>query len=504
MIEKLQKQIDDAKKIIEVLPVNNKENRSKKNAYIMEEEMKSMALLTAITKELQLRTNKFKFLTENKNLVNLEKELEKCNILDEWSTYNNSYEKTHLDYYLYQLHRFYKKDLVEVNNCIRKIIEIFNSVGIEITEEDLNYHPYVKEYVMMIQNEFGEDELSKKFEQYYWKLPELITAIELNFKSIFLKNEKKIDKYYELKHKKYLEHHSDSELLSRKQKLIKLINQTRQKDPCFIFNNFVNKEYSLNDYKEEDIKKKKQLYFTNMECTYEFLLEFYQVLKDYKIILTYSYLFKDIQELLNKVTTLKDLKKASKKKVMDTEKEIYKLLNVKKGLFGKKKSKIDTDSGIIKYKELLNKILENYEELDQTYFYDIIYNKFSLNSSVENALELVSLNYLYFVNKTKALDEELDLDTINERFTELKNIVNSNNFELLDKITLLDEYQLKQVIVDKYVLDGVKLTIEQLEAESIDNTISDIEKLVNYENILRSGLKLEDIKLYFDVKDLKI
>ena len=42
MIESLQKQIEDAKKIIEVLPVNNKENREKKSAYLMEEEIKSL------------------------------------------------------------------------------------------------------------------------------------------------------------------------------------------------------------------------------------------------------------------------------------------------------------------------------------------------------------------------------------------------------------------------------------------------------------------------------
>ena len=504
MLENLQKQIEEAKKIIEVLPEKNKENRQKKSAYLMEEEMKSVGLLTAITKELQLRSNKFNALKENNNLASLQEELDKCSVLDEWNSYNNAYEKTHLDYYLYQLQSFYKKDLVEVNNCIKKILEIFNSVGITIEEDDLFYHPYVKQYVTMIQNNASEDDLNKSFEQFYWKLPELITAIDLNFKSIYLKNEKKIDKYFENKHKAFLEKHNESELKTRKDKLIRLINQTREKDPYYIFNKFVEKEYSLNDYKEEEIKKKKQLYFTNMECTYESLLEFYQVLYDYKLIITYGYLFKDLQELLGKISTLKDSKKETLKKIQSSEKELQKVVKVKKGLFGKPKNKIETENGLIKYKETLNKILESYNELEQTYFYDILFNRFPTSSTVENALKLVSLNYLYFVKRIKEHTEGIDLENINSEFEILKHIVNSNNFELLDKIILLDEYQMKQVIADKYSLDGTKLTVEQLEEGNIDKTINDIKILINYENILRSGLKLEDIKMYFDVKDLKI
>ena len=504
MPEELSKQIEEAKKIIETLPENNKENRQKKMAFLANEEMKSLGLLTAITKELQLRSSKFNSLTENKNIASLEEELGKCSVLDEWNEYNNAYEKTHLDYYLYQLQSFYKKDLTEVNNCIRKILEIFNSVGVTIEEDDLYYHPYVKQYVMLIQKNASEEELNKNFEQFYWKLPELITAIDLNFKSIYLKNEKKIDKYFETKKKAYLEKHSEDELKSRKDKLIRLINQTREKDPFYIFTRFVNKEYVLNDFKEEEIKKKKQFYFTNMECTYEGLLEFYQVLYDYKLILTYGYLFKDLQELLGKITTLKDAKKESLKKIQGAEKELQKVVKVKKGLFGKPKNKIETENGLVKYKEILNKILESYNELEQTYFYDILLNRFPNTSTVANALELVSLNYLYFVKKIKEHTEGIDLENINKEYEELKHIVNSNNFALINKILLLDEYQLKQVIADKYVLDGVKLTTEQLEEGNIDKTINDIKILINYENILRSGLKLEDVKMYFDVKDLKI
>ena len=123
MLENLQNQLDETINLIDTLPENTKDNRKKKLKYIAEEEMKSLALLTAINNELKYRTAKFSFLKENKALEELQKELDKCTIIDEWSTYNTSYEKLHLDYYLYQLHRYYKEDLKSVNACLKKILE---------------------------------------------------------------------------------------------------------------------------------------------------------------------------------------------------------------------------------------------------------------------------------------------------------------------------------------------------------------------------------------------
>ena len=212
MKEKIQNQIDDVRNIVSVLPTNNKENREKKFRYLEEEEMKTLSLLSEIEKELKTRVAKLESLQEDKKIGELEKELKKCSILHEWSNYNTSYEKMHLDYYLYQLHRYYRNDLVNTNDCIRKIIKSFKDVGIELTSEDFSIHPYVSEYVGYIQSGMSEEELNSKFEPLYWKLPDLIKTIEINFKYIFLKYEKKIDKYFETRHKEFLDNHSDKEL----------------------------------------------------------------------------------------------------------------------------------------------------------------------------------------------------------------------------------------------------------------------------------------------------
>ena len=203
MKDQVQNQIADVENIISVLPTNNKENREKKRKYIEEEQKKALILLKATEDEIKKRIGKLESLKENKEIDELEEELKKCSIINEWSIYNTSFEKMHLDYYLYQLHRYYKNDLVNTNDCIRKILEAFKNVGIELTKEDFNIHPYVAEYVSLIQNNATEEELSAKFEPLYWRLPELLQTIEINFKYIYLRYEKKIDKYYETRHKEF-------------------------------------------------------------------------------------------------------------------------------------------------------------------------------------------------------------------------------------------------------------------------------------------------------------
>ena len=78
--------------------------------------------------------------------------------------------------------------------------------------------------------------------------------------------------------------------------------------------------------------------------------------------------------------------------------------------------------------------------------------------------------------------------------------MNTNRFILLNHIALLDEYQMKQVIVDKYNLDGVTITVEQLEPDNLEKTMNEVISLIRYENFVRSGLKIEDIKFYLDVE----
>lgn len=497
MREKLASKYDEFKGVLDVLPVNTKSNQKKKLDYITEEENSTNELLKQIENEFNNRLAIFDTLKENPNIAKLEAELEKCNIVNEWNNYNTAYEKMHLDYYLYQLHRYYKEDLASVNNCIKKIFQSFQKVEITLTKNDFDFNNNVALYIDKIISGATDEELKQLFEEIYWKFPEIVKTIEINFKSIYLRNEKKINKYYEDRHKEFLKSHKDEEVVDVRIKLIDEINNLKNRDQFLIFNKFKNKEYNLASFSKTEIEKKVNNYFTQDSYTYDNLLKVYQTLFEYNLLIKYRYLFVDMKDRLEKKDTFKDMKQKALKEIVTAEGKIKKLNSsqTSKGLFRKK----NDEKWLFNYNTVLNDILTKYESFDDSSINDIIYHKLSLDSTVIQVLEFVSANYLYFVKLTKAQDDNMTISDITDKFEELKNDVNNHQYNFLNNLALLDEKQMKQVIIDKYNLEHINLTIESLEPDSVEKTISDIKLLIDYEDMLMSKINLDTIKLYFDI-----
>ena len=501
MNEELTNKYAEYKKILDILPVNTKYNRKRKTDYINEEIANDTNRLNAVKQEIENRLSKFNSLQENVSINQLKEDLERCNIINEWNKYNTSYEKMHLDYYLYQLHRYYKEDLKSVNACIYKIIEAFKKVEVPLTKEDFNFNKYAATYMEKILNNVSDEELTSCFEELYWKNPDIVKTIEINFKSIYFRNEKKIDKYYENRHTEYLKKYSDSKLYETRIKLNEELNTVLTVDPYLIFNKFVSGEYLLGDYKVDDINKKKDAYFADNSYNTETLLELIKVLKEYQILIKYRYIFNDMKDKLGKKDEFKDSKNKALKDALKEEANLIKLnkKSEKKPLFGKKKP---DEKFLFDYKEIFNKVMGYYNDFDNFAYQDLIYTKLNKDSTILEVLRLVSSNYLYYVKKALEQDENLNITLITEEFETLRNYVNDNEFILLDNIALLDEKPMKQLIVEKYNLGKVNLTTDMLLDDSIEKTLLDLNSILNYENVVTAGIDLNDIRLYLEYKKI--
>jgi len=498
MKESLENKYNEFKNVLEVLPVNTKSNQKKKLDYILEEEHNSKELFEQIKTEINSRLTIFNNLKVNPDIGKLESELLKCNIINEWNDYNTAYEKMHLDYYLYQLHRYYKEDLVSVNNCIKKIIDSFKKVDIILTKDDFDFNDNLALYIDKVINNASDQQLEQTFEEIYWKFPDIIKALEVNFKSIYLKNEKKINKYYDDRHKEFLLTHKDDELTNIRINLINEINNLKNKDQFLIFEKFKNKEYILANFNKNEIEKKINNYFLEGSYNYNNLLKVYQTLFEYNLLIKYHYLLIDMRERLQKKDTFKDIKQKELKEILSDEAKIKKLTFKPKSKFSFFKRKND-EKWLFNYNNLLNTIIDKYDKFDDSSLNDIIYHKLSLDSTVLEILKFVSSNYLYFVKLTKGLDDNISINDITLRYEELKKDINNNRYSLLNNIALLDEKQMKQIIVDKYNLEHINLTIESLEPNNIEKTMNDIKLLIDYEDLLVSKINLDDVKLYFDI-----
>ena len=234
--------------VIEILPVNTKYNRKRKIEFIDDAIEEDKKLINKISKEIDDRIVSLKSLEANNDIDKLYQEIEKCNIANEWNPYNTAYEKMHLDYYLYQLHRYYKEDLDGLNECIRRIIESFNKVDINLKPEEFTFSSDAKEYMKMLLEEHSKEEIKECFESIYWKNSDIVRILELNFNNIYLKYEKKITKYYDSRHDEFLKKHSDNEVYDMRVKLSNQIKEFEGTDPYLNLSKFLDHTYSVKDF----------------------------------------------------------------------------------------------------------------------------------------------------------------------------------------------------------------------------------------------------------------
>ena len=500
MRDNLEEYYTEFKKTFEVLPTNNKANRQKKLDYLLDEEKNTNSKIKIVLDEIKFRLSPFDSLCENEDIKKVSDKLATCNVTNEWNPYNTSYEKMHLDFYLYQLERYSKEDLVSVNDCLKKIVASFEKVGVVLTKEDFNFNNYAADYMELILNKSHEEGLKNLFEDIYWRFPELIKTIGANFKSIYLRYEKKIDKYYKLRNEEFLKTYNEQDIFDMRLKLNKQLKNLRHRDGYLIFNKFKDGEYFISTFNEASIEKIKSTYFNETSYNPDNLTKLSYTLFEYSLMVKYAYLLNDMKERLSKKDEFKSSKANALKAINDSEKKVLKLnkANNHKGLFGKK----NDEKWLFKYNEALNDIISKYDSFDNECFNDLVYSKLSQDSSVLEVLKLVTSCYLYFATETKKQDENRTISDITKDFNELKEDVNNKQYTLLNNIVLLEDRDMKQIISDKYKLEGINISADALDGANVEKTIGDIKTLIRYEDIQGSQVDLDDIELYLEYQKL--
>ena len=405
----------------------------------------------------------------------------------------------HLDYYLYQLHKFYKEDLKNINIVIQKILEAFKRVGVELTKNDFDYNTYAADYIDMIINNKSNEELTEAFEDLYWKYPDIIKVLEINFKSIYIRYEKKIAKYYVDRHQEFLKEHTDQEIKDLRETLKKRIEDIVNLDPYILFNKFKNKELLLGDFNEADVAKKKYIYFKDEGYSLFNLVKFKNSLLEYQLLLNYSFMLNNMKERLDNKDSYKGIKANAIKEIQKIEGKLRHLNSVKRKKFLFFSPKID-EKWLFHYNEDINQLYDLFDKYDDICFNDTIYNKLSRDASVDIIFDFITSNYLYFLNEYKKHDENIPVEDITNNFESLKNSLDCIKFSLLNNLALLDEKEIKYLIINKYNLEDFNLTPEVLDPENLERVIDDIQTLINYENVIISDLDFDDVRFYDELE----
>jgi len=516
--EKINSQIDVDKEILSVLPKNNKKNLQEYKFKAAEIKQNYTTYLDQILSEMKRRTVKIKSVEPDTKIEKIAQEIkymDKIELLDKNTT---SFEKMQLDEILYILRRFYKNNLELVNDAIVKCLDKFRLVGINLNAQDFEYSVYTKEYMNVFLEEMKKGDCNSTrvkdtFEQIYWKCSDIIIHIELNFRNLYLKNEKAINKYFEDARKLITKELglNEEEAIERYEALQNQLIEAKNKDTALILDKFLKGEKNTKDYELTTIKKnyKKLLGKEIEEFDKEQLDEINKnisrlqnSLYEYKNYLRFKFIYDDVMEIYKSQEKYKTIFNQKLKLIKKTESKVFKTnkkinrFEMHKGLLQKifnknanrlEKINLDANAQIMELRNI-------YRDLEENKIYNIIKTELNESSTIYDALLLICHFYSFLVNSTIEQFPDIMQDDLQETIRKFRRFIKYPKITIINNLKIQEDKDIVLMIKDKYNLCNLNITKEDLEEDNVSNLLTIVNNICEYNYIKYSKTNLEDIK----------
>lgn len=503
------------KEILETMPKNNARDlkayisKLQENLSIVQEEQ------AALEDEIKKRYKKIRGPKINDELKNMMQRLENSEgvlyLLNEMDT---SYEKMNLDKALFNLNHYYSKNLEMVNDTILYCIKKFEEVGVKLELKDFNYSEYVKEYLKvffaeMEKGTINSNKTKNKFDEIYWKCPNLIIHIVLNIKYLYLRKEKEIDKYFKNQKTNLIKNFTAKDIIERTFELSRQVDEYISNSKEIITNKLLDGELNIKDYSEKNITDcylkfidEDDLNLNNEEKINETdkgLDKLLNSLCEYKMYLESKFIVDDIVKIYNEkekyknayANTLKEINKKEKRRIsLNSKLE-------KNGLFNKSKDKIRNERDLI-----IDELTKLHKELEQNKVYNTILEKLDDNSNIKEALMLANSFYRYtflcICEKFKGIEE----NDIEEKIQNLEAFINYPYCTIINNIKMTENKEIWMIIKDRYKLLNINIEKEDLELDNIDPLINTIKVIMQAHNIRKNKIDLNKIECGIEFKKI--
>ena len=489
----MNKRIDHYKELLQILPRNNVKNSREymKKAVLMKEAVE--AYKKELVNSIKKRYTSIVITAENEELKSLGNYLEDIKSKLYLLGKNDSYEKSSLDETLYNLKKFYNDDLVNVNKNIDTALTKFMVVGVNLTEKDFNYGTEVEEYMKVFFQEKNPESnnLKETFDKIYWKCPNLIEKIYLNFRYLFFKNKKIFEKYYD---KKIKEANLNVTLINDNYKKYLDLNES---DIKTIQDKFLNNILDVKEYDDSKISKLKETLVTKNlteDEQNENILKLSHTLHEYKNYIIFKDVIEEIKKLYAEKNNNKNLTKGILKKISKCEKKIKKANRTFLKLKEEKKNNIIANN--------IKELKELYNEYDDAKFKEKIATELNDNSTLLDILNILNSYKINFQKILKTINPEISNNEIISEENKLQDFIIYPYNSLINNVTINDQREITTIILDKYKLMNVNLTLEQLEDVNIDNIISTVNKVLVNTYINKSNIKYSDLNNACDMKKI--
>lgn len=503
-ISKAVEKIDAEKEVLSALPRNNEKNEQKYLEKVKELEKKYKKYKTEIREYLEKEYNSYINVEEDGEIELLKGRINTIEkVLYLLSDEKNSLEKMNLDRILYNLSRYYRNNLDDVNKEISECIRMFKEVEINLTEDDFNYSEYTKEYMKVFLDEKDyktSEKLKNKFEEIYWKCPEIIVQIGLNIRNIYLNKMNTIDKYFEKSKSDLLKKwdKKPEEIIKSYMELKKKLEEKEEQDKKILLSKFLEGELKTQDYSKEKIHEIYQKLIDGTDIDKEQInknvVNFLNNIYEYKNYLNFKFIIDDIKEIYSGKEVNKKRFAEIKKQIETSEKKLKK---INKGRLFKKETGKN-----IEQEKIIAELQELYKELDKEQFNQKIYDNIKDNSSLYEVLIYAKSDYSYMANCFIKNNPQILPEEIVESINELKKFMKSPYHTIMKNIHISDDKNIQIIIKDRYRLLNFKVEKEDLDEGNIDSLERNLKAIKMSLDLENAGLDIEDIEMVCKIKDL--
>lgn len=512
--KELLEKIDADKELLLARPKNNLKNKAIYYETVENMKKEYSEYEEKITIELKKRYEKEVNVEPDSEIEILKGRIEtRDKIIYLLNNYKTSYEKMGLDKVIYKLEKFYKENLENVNEQIKIAIQKFSDVGINLTILDFNYSPYVREYMEsffkeMVKDDVNSATMKNKFEEIYWKCPEIIIHIELNFRNIYMRNEAAIDKYF-LKEKNDLLktwEKTPEEIIRFYLELKTKKIEKEQNDKSILLKKFMEGEFQTKDYLPEKLSNAyNSLISENLDKSIEEkeaeinITKFLNSLYEYKNYMEFEFIINDIRKCYKEKDNYKKEYEQIRKTIYTNEAKLKKINKkmTKKSIFTNGKESFKAEQN-----ELILQLKDNYKQLEKDKFHYKVYTKLNDKSSLYEILRLANSYYCYMVDCIIRNDEKITQEEIDKKIEKLDEFLKMPYNALIKNTTILEEKDIAMIIKDRNKLLDFNIEKEDISANNIDGLIRMLENIKTGINLKKAGLEIKTIEELCTIRKL--
>lgn len=533
-LEFINKDIEGKKENIQSMPTKTKANKKKFNDTITEYTKKYQDYKDKLFKYMSVKAASLSKVDKGEDINKIKEKVVSLERVKFLLNPSNTYlEKMGFDTLIYQINNYYTLNFKSLNVIINGFLDKFDQAGIHLNCDDFDYTCYVHEYMsafLDVRHNKDKDytKVSQIFEQIYWLNPEIIQHIELNFRKLIRKNQKKLNAYISSLQREEMAKtnvKSYAESIEELQEAYIELNMRQKETIADIIELSKSGAIDIEQYLESS-KVRTQAYQSLIADSFNLddkdkMNNICEALEKFKLNISeltnyyeFSALFKDFKSKYEKIVSTLSTKKTNHKSFKDIEVQIDKkeeeLSKLNKRIYSNKPRlfKVQSDvelknlkmETVIKAKELY----DLYKKYDEEYFNDEVMQVLSGTMSIS---DLLNLYYSFDYFKKIAIQKVYRLTTYEDVIKYSENFdlyaMNPTNV-IINGVAVFQDSNLPRIIANKYRLSNIHIEEEDLIEDNLKPLLNKINIILRTHKIDNSSTSIEKIWFITKVNKYKL